>query len=209
MPDRILSIRRPQAVIIGGPNGAGKSTLAPQLLLDEFDIHTYVNADDIARALNPADMQSAAVAAGRAVHAELDRLRRERADFGLETTLSGTALRRTIGKFDREGYDIHLVYLWQPSAELALARISSRVRLGGHDIPAADVRRRITRSVRNFERIYRRLVSFWRVYDARVSITMGGPALVARGGRDAYTEVFDKSAWDALQAQASQEVSDA
>lgn len=208
MPTRILSIRRPQAVIIGGPNGAGKSTLAPQLLVDEFDIHNFVNADDIARAMNPADMQSVAIQAERAVHAELDRLRGARADFGLETTLSGTALRRSIEKLDLEGYDIHLVYLWQPSAELALRRISSRVRLGGHDIPAADVRRRIIRSVWNFERIYRRLVSFWRVYDARVSLTMEGPSLVARGGRGVYTEVFDKNAWDALQAQANQEISD-
>jgi predicted ABC-type ATPase len=209
MPDRFPNIRRPQVVIIGGPNGSGKSTLASQLLVDEFGIGVYVNADDVAREMDPGDAQSVAMMAGRVVLAELDQLRRERLDFGLETTMSGTSLRHTIEKLDREGYDVHLIYLWQPSVELALGRIRGRVRLGGHDIPEVDIRRRIRRSVRNFELIYRRLVSFWRVYDTRVSRTERGPSLIARGGRDMYTEVFDRSAWNEMQAQSRNEVDDA
>lgn len=65
-------MKRPQAVIIAGPNGAGKSTLAPRLLREEFDIRIYVNADDIAREVAGDDPRSAAVEAGRIVHARLE-----------------------------------------------------------------------------------------------------------------------------------------
>jgi predicted ABC-type ATPase len=203
--------RRSQAVIIAGPNGAGKSTLAPRLLREEFDIHIYVNADDIARELAGDDPQSAAMEAGRIVHARLQHLRQEKADFAIETTLSGLALRRTVDRLGGAGYDVHLVYMWLPSPDLAVNRVRTRVILGGHDVPEDDIRRRILRSVCNFMHVYRGLVSFWRVYDARVSPGEKGPSLIARGGRDVALEVYDALAWNELQFQANlkEEVDDA
>lgn len=197
--------RRSQAVIIAGPNGSGKSTLAPRLLREEFDIHVYVNADDIAREIAPEDPQSAAMEAGRVVHARLDELREEGADFAIETTLSGRALSRTVDRLLRGGYDVHLIYLWQPSADLAVQRVRTRVLLGGHDVQEVDIRRRVLRSVHNFEHVYRRLVSSWRVYDARVPPEERGPRLIARGGKDLELVLFDAQAWRDLQVQANQE----
>jgi predicted ABC-type ATPase len=205
-----MTSRRPQMVIIAGPNGSGKSTLAPVLLGDEFDIRIYVNADDIAREIAGDDLQSAAMEAGRIVHSRLEQLRDERADFAMETTLSGRALRRGVDRLLRAGYDVHLVYLWQPSPDLAVQRVRTRVLLGGHDVPEADIRRRIHRSVSNFEHVYRGLVSYWRVYDARLSPGDRGPRLIARGGKDGALDVFDVRAWNELREQAnSEEVNDA
>lgn len=128
----------------------------------------------------------------------------------METTLSGRALRRTVDSLLRAGYDVHLIYLWQPSEDLAVQRVRTRVLLGGHDVPEGDIRRHVPRSVRNFEHVYRRLVSFWRVYDARVPPGAGGPRLIARGGKHVPLELFDARAWDELQAQANlEEVEDA
>lgn len=130
--------------------------------------------------------------------------------FAIETTLSGRALRRTVDRLLRAGYDVHLVYLWQPSPDLAVQRVRTRVMLGGHDVPEADIRRRVLRSVSNFEHLYRGLVSYWRVYDARVAPGESGPRLIARGGRDGGPELFDVGAWTELQAQANlEEVDDA
>lgn len=202
--------RRSQAVIIGGPNGSGKSTHAP-LLLDEFEIRIYINADDVARDIAGEDLRSAAVTAGRIVHARLEQLRRENTDFGLETTLSGRALKRTVQRLLETGFDVHLMYLWQPSADLAVERVRTRVLMGGHDVPEPDIRRRINRSVANFEHVYRRLVSFWRVYDARVLPGESGLQLIARGGKGVDMEIYDIVAWREFRAQATpmKEVDDA
>ena len=53
--------------------------------------------------------------------------------------------------------------------------------MGGHHIPDDDVRRRYYRSVSNFERVYRRMVTSWWVYDARRAVAVETPLLVAHG----------------------------
>ncbi len=63
------------------------------------------------------------------------------------------------------GYRIQIVYLTLPSVELALQRIATRVRQGGHDVPRSDVIRRFDRSWRNFRELYRDLADTWSIYD--------------------------------------------
>jgi len=58
-----VSALPPECTIFAGPNGAGKSTLYEMLSLPG----TFINTDDVARALNPADPGAAALAAGRQV----------------------------------------------------------------------------------------------------------------------------------------------
>jgi predicted ABC-type ATPase len=48
---------------------------------------------------------------------------------------------------------------------VALRRIAARVKQGGHGVPRADVFRRFTRSLKNFESHYRLLADQWTVYD--------------------------------------------
>ena len=42
----------------------------------------------------------------------------------------------------RQGYTIHLFFLWLPSVEMAIARVANRVREGGHPVPEPVIRRR-------------------------------------------------------------------
>ena len=54
------------------------------------------------------------------------------------------------------------------------ARIAARVRKGGHYIPDADVRRRYTRSKKNFWDMYAPIVDYWTLLyngDAQVVMT--------------------------------------
>jgi predicted ABC-type ATPase len=48
---------------------------------------------------------------------------------------------------------------------LALSRVRIRVLQGGHDVPAALVRRRFGRSISNFFRHYRDLADSWILFD--------------------------------------------
>lgn len=87
------------------------------------------------------------------------------ADFGFETTLSGKGHLQVVRRLKRRRYEVHIFYLWVPSAELALSRVKERVLRGGHNIPEAVVRRRFERSIRNFLGEYRLLADSWTLYD--------------------------------------------
>ncbi len=50
-----------EIVILGGPNGAGKTTAARVLVPEFFDLHEFLNADDIARELSPDNVDLAAL----------------------------------------------------------------------------------------------------------------------------------------------------
>ncbi len=54
-----------------------------------------------------------------------------------------------------------MAYVFLESADACSARVTERVRKGGHHVPNADVRRRFTRSVVNFWTIYREMADNW------------------------------------------------
>ncbi|MFL5382822.1 MAG: AAA family ATPase [Longimicrobiaceae bacterium] len=192
---------RPIAVIVAGPNGAGKSTLAPKLLARELGIQIYVNPDVIAQGLAGFDPVSAGIRAGRIMHDRLEELRADRASFAVESTISGRSLRRVIRKLNASGYFTLLVYLWLPEPDLAVERVANRVRLGGHDVPDADIRRRFYRSVVNFEKVYRRITDQWRVYHALKPLDEPEPRVIAHGVGDATVAILDEEAWLQIQTQ--------
>lgn len=70
---------------------------------------------------------------------------------------------------------MHLFFLWVERVDLALSRVQERVLRGGHDVPEATVRRRYDRSIHNFLVHYRRLASFWTLFDNSGAI----PSVVA------------------------------
>ena len=156
---------QPQCIVIAGPNGAGKTTFARQYLPINVGVLHFVNADLIAGGLSPLEPKLAAIAAGRMVLREIDRLAKARADFGFETTLSGLTYVRRLASWRKAGYRIEIVYLRLRSPQLALRRIAARVRQGGHNVPRVDVVRRFSRGWRNFQETYRPLADSWTVYD--------------------------------------------
>ena len=159
------TVRSPRCIIIAGPNGAGKTTFAREFLLRETGVIHFVNADLIAGGLSPLRPELAARQAGRLVLMELTRLVKAREDFAFESTLSGRTYLRLLTGWKAVGYQITIVFLSLTSPQLALQRIASRVRQGGHDIPHADVLRRFQRSWDNYHTLYRPLAHAWSVYD--------------------------------------------
>lgn len=196
-----MEILLPTAVVIAGIDGAGKSTAA-RALLSEFGIDTYLDAEAFARSMEDTPAR-AVVRAGRMMRAEIDRLRLSAANFALETTLSGQSLRRTLAELHRAGYRTHLLYLWLPDAHMALTRVRERAQTGGPRVSSEDVLRRYLRSVRNFEQIYRHLVSEWRVYHSAPGNWGRGVRLIARGWKSGRVEVYDVNAWREIKAQAA------
>lgn len=163
-------------MVIAGPNGAGKTTFARRYLPEDVGVMHFVNADLIASGLSPLRPQLAAIAAGRIVLQQIDRLAAEREDFAFETTLSGLTYLRRLKSWKQAGYHLEMIYLRLRSSQLALRRIAGRVRQGGHDVPRADVVRRFARGWDNFQRAYAPLADTWAVYDS----SGHAPRLLAR-----------------------------
>src|SRR6516225_8899139 len=124
----------PYAVVLAGPNGAGKSTAAPMILKDALGVDEFVNADVIARGLSGFEPERAAMAAGRIMLARLRELARQRSSFAFETTLASRSFAPWLKDLLATRYQFHLVFLWLPSPDLAVARVAARVREGGHDV---------------------------------------------------------------------------
>jgi predicted ABC-type ATPase len=91
--------------------------------------------------------------------------------------LSGRHYAKRIEHWKTRGYLIEIVYLRLASPQLALRRIASRVRQGGHNVPRADVIRRFNRGWTNFLDVYRPLADHWAIYENSES----KPKLLERG----------------------------
>lgn len=96
---------------------------------------------------------------------EIDRLASRRADFAIESTLSGLTLLSRWKRWKATGYRVEVIYLTLPSPDVAVRRIAQRVQQGGHAVPKADVLRRFERSWRNFCEFYKPIADAWMVYD--------------------------------------------
>jgi predicted ABC-type ATPase len=160
---------RSNVYIIAGPNGAGKTTFAREFLPKYANCEIFVNADLIAQGLSPFAPEKAAFRAGRLVLEEIESHAARGIDFGFETTLAGKGHSQVLRGLKERGYEVHIFYLWVPSAELALSRVRGRVLRGGHDVPEADVRRRFERSIRNFLGPYCALADRWILFDNSAS----------------------------------------
>jgi predicted ABC-type ATPase len=145
---------KPVVFMIGGPNGAGKTTSALRLLPKFLDTYEFVNADEIARGLNPLNPESARLSAGRVMLERISQLTAARKNFAFESTCAGTGHVAMLKSCRASGYQIHVVFYWLPTADMAVHRVRLRVRQGGHDVPEETIRRRYASGLRNLFQIY-------------------------------------------------------
>jgi predicted ABC-type ATPase len=185
----------PSVIVLAGPNGAGKTTSAPRLLKGSLDVGEFVNTDLIAEGLSGFAPDSTALLAADVMLSRLRSLARQRMSFAFETTLAGRALAPWLGELIQDGYRFHLVFLWLPSVDLAIDRVASRVRLGGHDVPKDTIRRRYGRGLRNFFQLYLPIATTWRMYDNSEG---SRPRRIASGSGGRVTRVGDRPLWDRI-----------
>lgn len=156
----------PTVYVIAGPNGAGKTTFASEFLPSFVQCREFLNADLIAAGLSPFSPESQALRAGRLLLIRMSELLVAKENFSFETTLAGRGYMRLFKEMKTQGYRIVLFFLWLPSAELAVARVHSRVMRGGHAIPEDVIHRRFHAGLRNLFTLYKPLVDVLRVYNA-------------------------------------------
>jgi predicted ABC-type ATPase len=163
--------------VIAGPNGVGKTTFATKFLPKYANCKNFVNADLIASGMSPFSPEAATIRAGRLMLSEIKFFARRRVPFSFESTLSGRSYLRLVRQLKKQGYKVHLFFLWVDTVDVALARVKERVLKGGHDVPQSVLRRRFVRSIRNFLLDYRPLADSWYLFDN----TRTKPQIIAIG----------------------------
>ena len=191
-----MAERAPVVVVIAGPNGAGKTTTAPRLLQDALTVVEFVNADPIAAGLSAFRPRSVAIAAGRVMVARMRALARARRDFAFETTLASRSFAPWLTSLRASGYRVHVAFLSLSGPDLAVARVTERVRRGGHDVPEAVVRRRFVTGLKNLFALYLALADTWQVFDNSAA---EAPRLIATGRAGEPPAIVDAEAWTRLE----------
>jgi predicted ABC-type ATPase len=145
VPDRTQT---PRIFVLAGVNGAGKTSIGGAMLR-QAGIEFY-DPDAAARSFLASGLgmsqQEANAAAWRQGRRLLERAIDEGKEFAFETTLGGNTIASLLKNAIKQGIEVRIWYVGLESPELHIARVRSRVELGGHDISEAKIRERYVRS---------------------------------------------------------------
>ncbi len=147
--------------IIAGCNGAGKTTASYTILPEILDCKEFVNADEIAKGLSPFRPEKVGIEAGRLMLKRIKTLLESGENFAFETTLSTRSYVNFIEKAKERNYQVTCLFFWLHSVELAISRVETRVREGGHHIPEDVIRRRYKSGLMNFFKLFLPRVDNW------------------------------------------------
>jgi predicted ABC-type ATPase len=87
-----------------------------------------------------------------------------------------------------------LIYVWLNSPDLAVERVATRVRSGGHHIPEETIRRRYELGRSYFHDLYRPLADLWICLDNSGQNSV----FVAQGERDNAPVIYDQTRWNLI-----------
>ncbi|NOZ45703.1 MAG: zeta toxin [Chlorobi bacterium] len=179
--------------IISGCNGAGKTTASYSILPEILDCEEFVNADEIAKGLSPFKPEHAAIQAGRLMLDRINKLIEKGQDFAFETTLTTKSYKNLVLDAKEKGYHVTLLFFWLRTSDLAVKRVETRVKEGGHNIPESVIRRRYENGLRNFYNIFESIVDEWMFID-----NSGEPyeIIAYKNSINSFVKNHDK--WDSL-----------
>jgi predicted ABC-type ATPase len=147
-------------------NGGGKSSLAGAAFRESGG--DYYNPDEAAKRIRSArpelSQREANSLAWRQGVRLLERAMAENLVYAFETTLGAATIPRMLAQAAGKGAEVRIWYVGLDTVERHIARVRARVRLGGHDIPEDDIRRRFESSRPNLIELMPRLAAL-RVYD--------------------------------------------
>jgi predicted ABC-type ATPase len=179
--------------IIAGCNGAGKTTASYTILPEILDCKEFVNADEIAKGISPFQPEKAGIEAGRFMLKRIKKLLELGENFAFETTLSTRSYVQFVEKAKELNYQVTCLFFWLTSEELAISRVATRVKEGGHDIPEIVIRRRYKSGLENFFKLFLPKVDNW------LFVNNSGDTyeIVAEGGINEVT-INNKDLWEEL-----------
>ncbi len=148
--------------IIAGANGSGKTTFAKSY--SEIKHLYFINADEIAKNIDPLNYNKHQIKAGKEFFAQLDAHLTSNESFIIETTLSGKYLIEIIKNAKSLNFEVFLIYLFLSQENENILRVKNRVLNGGHNVPTEDIIRRYYRSRQLFNDVYKNFFDKWLLF---------------------------------------------
>ncbi len=182
--------------VISGCNGAGKTTASYTILPEILECDEFVNADEIAKGLSPFNPESEAIAAGRLMLSKIDKLIKKGNDFAFETTLATKSYKNFVVNAKKNGYTVTLIFFWLRNQDLAVKRVETRVKEGGHNIPENVIRRRYENGLKNFFSIFEPIVDEWMFID-----NSGEPYQIVAYKNNIDFKINNTNLWDQLKSK--------
>lgn len=138
----------PTLHLIAGVNGAGKTTFYRQYLAALTPGASFVNADEFAHATWPGREAERTAEAAQWAAAKRNELLAAQETFVAETVFSHESKVDLLHAAHRQGFFVILYHVHVATAEVAVARVATRVSCGGHDVPTDKVEARHERTLR-------------------------------------------------------------
>jgi predicted ABC-type ATPase len=158
----------------------------------KFQQVPILDPDAMARSLQETtDVNNSDIEGGRKVLREAEELIQARQSFTVETTLSGSTYLKMAVRAKDAGFAIVVFFVGTASVEINLARVQNRVKMGGHDVPEEDQRRRYPRTLANMRKLLP-LADLAFIYD---NSTAQGHVLVGGGHPGAMSWVEPLPEW--------------
>ena len=176
-----MSTKKPMVLCFAGPNGSGKSTISRY-----FDyVGVYTNADDIAAASGMSNEETAVY-----VYNKRNELINERKDFTFETVLSSEYGLSILRKAKEAGYFIKCFFVLTSDASINIARVRSRVELGGHGVEREKIEERYKKSLGNIKELLD-ICDILHIYDNSEDV----PVRILRKHKDEVVRLFPTDLW--------------
>lgn len=182
--------------VIAGCNGAGKTTASYTILPEILNCDEFVNADEIAKGLSPFRPEKASIQAGRLMLQRIKSLIKNGQDFAFETTLATKSYKNLISDAQANGYSVTLIFFYLNSQDLAVKRVETRVKEGGHDIPEKVIRRRYENGLKNFFNIFKSIVDEWMFIE-----NSGEPYKLIAQKTKSIDKIYIEKIWNELKTE--------
>lgn len=154
MDEKNISMK-PEICVFAGPNGSGKSTFSTP----EWIIPPYINADELA-ARDHLSQDAAAILATKQREEAVAAMQ----SFTFETVMSKERNLILLENAKDAGYFIRGYYILTRNPLINIARVYSRVKAGGHDVPKKKILSRYYESIDLLPRLFR-VCDILHVYD--------------------------------------------
>jgi len=180
-----MAVQRPFVIVFAGPNGSGKSSLTRGLQASGYDLGLYINPDEIAAGLSGSYEERVRRAQSIADAHRADAITTKQS-FSFETVFSHPSKLDVLDQARLSGFNVLLFFVAVDDPSISIERVSTRVQVGGHDVPKDRVIARYHRTMGLLPDMVERADQVW-IFDNTVrALTSSQFAgrLVADGRRE-------------------------